>query len=459
MSPNQAQASNTLSLRGFGVAFGERVILSDVTLDVPERGVTVLMGPAGTGKSTLLRTLAGFNAANPSHRWWGDATYAGTPLGDGERPAMVTQSARLMMAGVLENLVHDLPERHTLTLLQQRDLARRLLHHAGLDDLAGRLERAVVKLPLGVQRHLAILRLAAASPRLLCLDEPTSGLEPSECEPILEYIAKESRRRAILIVLHNQEHADRLGGHTALLAGGRIQEHRATEHFFVDPRSEPAREFVRSGCCVVPSPGAKPEELDAGVPVPPPLPAEARAYVSDSFGPRGFLWMKKGMLAGTPRPGVVRDIDYDLSALKRVGVTTLVSLTRNPVDPKLLGDYGIDGIWSPITDMEAPTVRQAVELCRQMQGLMADGKVVAVHCRAGLGRTGTVLAAYLIWEGRSALDALESVRCIEPRWVQSEAQVEFLEAFARSLANSRARQHRAHASTARTRADQSVPSN
>jgi atypical dual specificity phosphatase len=46
-----------------------------------------------------------------------------------------------------------------------------------------------------------------------------------------------------------------------------------------------------------------------------------------------------------------------------------------------------------------------------------------------MGRTGTILASYLIWEGTNALDALETARSIEPRWVQSQVQVEFLSAF------------------------------
>ncbi|MDD4958907.1 MAG: hypothetical protein PHS51_06125, partial [Gallionella sp.] len=54
-------------------------------------------------------------------------------------------------------------------------------------------------------------------------------------------------------------------------------------------------------------------------------------------------------------------------------------------------------------------------------------------CLAGMGRTGTILAAYLIWEGQSALDALETARSIEPRWVQSQAQVSFLTAFELAL--------------------------
>jgi len=54
-----------------------------------------------------------------------------------------------------------------------------------------------------------------------------------------------------------------------------------------------------------------------------------------------------------------------------------------------------------------------------------------MHCRAGLGRTGTMLAAVLIAEGLAALDALEAVRRVQPRFVQSQTQLDFLERFER----------------------------
>ncbi len=423
-----------LSLRDFGVSFGERVILSAVTLDVSDRGLVVLMGPAGTGKSTLLRTLAGFNSANPSLCTWGKVQYAGARLDETNKPALVSQSARLMMASVFDNLANDLPERHMLTRLQQRDIAKRLLGRAGLEGLIRRLDEPVVKLPLGLQRHLAILRLIAAGPNLLCIDEPTTGVDEAYCPRLLDYIRQESKRRAILVVLHNQKHARRLGGETALLAGGRIQEMRATPEFFKSPRSQAAKDFVRSGSCSVASPNAKREELDSGVEPPPPVPKRARKYLSDSFGPRGFLWLKKGVLAGTPRPGIVADLDYDLKALRRVGIGVLVSLTQSPIDPQILRKFEIEGIWLPVPDMGVPGIEQAKELCRCIHDLTAAGEAIAVHCRAGLGRTGTVLAAYLIWEGASALNALEGVRRVEPRWVQSDEQVAFLEEFAQAVA-------------------------
>ncbi len=421
-----------LTLRQYGAAFGEKVVLDAVDLAVPTRGVVVLMGPAGTGKSTLLRALAGIANAVPSFRAWGEATYAGRALGEGDdAPALVAQNAKLMMASVLENMVHDLPERNALTPADQTVLARRLLEHAGLGHLAGTLDSPVVGLSLATQRHLAIARTVAANPRLVCIDEPTADLSDAEARVLLEYLRREAERRALIVVLHNQKQARLLGGRTALLAGGWIQECRETADFFDHPEAPVTRDFIRTGSCSVPSPNARPDELDESArTAEPPALKQTRHFVSDSFGPRGFLWLKQGLLAGTPRPGVFLDVDYDLRALQRVRIKVLVSLTETRMDTELLEPYGIAGLWLPIEDMGAPTIEEAMALCSQVEDLLTDGQAVAYHCKAGLGRTGTMLAAQLIWEGNAALDALESVRRIEPRWVQSQEQVDFLERFA-----------------------------
>ena len=69
MLPDASTTAMTCgTLRGFGIAFGAQVVLSDVSLTLPSRGVLLLLGSAGEGKSTLLRTMAGLNDAQPSLR-------------------------------------------------------------------------------------------------------------------------------------------------------------------------------------------------------------------------------------------------------------------------------------------------------------------------------------------------------------------------------------------------------
>ncbi|MDD4963830.1 MAG: ATP-binding cassette domain-containing protein [Gallionella sp.] len=422
-----------LELRQFGAAFGQKVVLGALSLKIPELGTVILLGPSGTGKSTLLRTLAGLSCASPSFRTWGEVFYNGEVLSDKERPELVAQSVQLMMSSVLDNVVVNLSERSQLTRIQQRELAYRLLKHAGLDELCSRLDELVVNLPLALQRHLAILRQVVSRPRLLCIDEPTTGLNDEESTRLLTYIREEATRRALLVTLHNQRHARFLGGMGVLLAGGYIQEQQEIPALFDSPISHAAREFVRTGSCAVASPGTPIEELDDSLPPPKPLPKAAMHHASSASGPRGFLWLKRNQLAGTPKPGVFFEKEYDLKALQRVGVTTLITLLEDHLDEERLKPFGLRSIWEPIKDMHAPTIEQGIRICETIEHLIADHEVIAVHCLAGMGRTGTILAAYLIWEGQSALDALETARSIEPRWVQSQVQVEFLTAFEQAI--------------------------
>ena len=422
-----------LALKGFGVAYAERAVLSDITMEVPAKGFTALLGPSGTGKSTFLRTVAGFNGNNASLEWWGDATYCGAPLSESNRPVLVSQNSRMLTSSLLDNLLYETPEQFASTRQQKRARAAEQLKKVGLEKYESLLERPVVELPLAAQRLVAIARAIATDPKLLLIDEPTYGLEAEDVESILAVITKQAEVRAVMVVLHNQQQVRSLRGSTALLAGGVIQEHTATETFFESPVSVAAKEFIESGTCAEPSPNAREEDLNTGIRprlCPPP---KKRKIQSAALGPRGFVWLIPGKLAGTPRPGVVSDIEIDLAALRRVGVTTLISTMSTRVGEAELSPYGIFSHWFPIPDMDAPSFSLAEEICKTIDQRLAEESVVAVHCRAGLGRTGTILVAYLIWTGQSAMAALETARRYEPKWVQSETQIKFLESFAAHL--------------------------
>ncbi|MGZ5179544.1 MAG: phosphatase domain-containing putative toxin [Ramlibacter sp.] len=418
-------APAVLELRGFGVAYGTRTVLDAIDLDVPASGCTVLLGPSGTGKSTLLRTIAGHNTANPQVRTWGSSRYAQAPCEPGHRPALVAQNSRLLVSNVLENLVFHLPGRSALTRRMQIDAVVPLVEQCGQQWLLDALHSPVVERPLAQQRVIAILREAIAAPALLMVDEPTAGLAAQEAHAIVDLLAVLSGSRALLVVLHNLREARQLANHVVLVAGGRLQEAGEPRSFFERPASESGRLFLATGSCPEPARIA------------PPRVATFNAAPSAACGPRGFAWLLPGRLAGTPWPGLIHDIDYDLQLLADVGVTQLVCLTEERFDPGWAAPHGIGCRSSPMPDMHAPGLAQAVALCRELDALLQRGEVVAVHCRAGLGRTGTVLAAYWLWRGGGRLDALralEDVRRMEAGWVQSSVQVRFLEDFAQRLA-------------------------
>jgi len=436
-----------LSVRHWGVAFGARWVLRDVSFSVPAPGCTVLLGPSGTGKSTLLRTLAGYNRFHAEMVCRGEALYAGAPCADGNRPALVMQDSRLLVSNVMENLVCDLPNRSSLTRRMQLEVLEPLLAECGQSGLLQLLDAKVVERPVEEQRIIAILRQAVAAPKLLMVDEPTTGLSQAQAERVLALLECLAQTRALLVVLHHLQQARRIARHVLLLANGKVQEDRPSPAFFEQAESVSARLFLQTGSCPEDSEGETSAEAHgdgeadtAATVEKPPLALRNTVAASAACGPRGFVWLLPGQLAGTPWPGIVYGAEYDLGALRNVGVTHLVSLTEEPFDPALASSHGITCTACPMPDMQPPSRAQALELCRRIDKLLAAGDVVAVHCRAGLGRTGTVLAAYWIWMGRGrigALQALEDVRRREPGWVQSESQVKFLEEFALLVGNQR----------------------
>jgi len=115
------------------------------------------------------------------------------------------------------------------------------------------------------------------------------------------------------------------------------------------------------------------------------------------------------------------------------GVTAIVSLTEIPLEPV----RDLDTLHVPVQDMTAPTLDQLHELVAFMRAAVeADGKVVA-HCTAGIGRTGTALAAYMVSEGLSAADAIAYVRAQRPGSIETREQEESVTRYAELIGGPR----------------------
>lgn len=461
-----------LELEGFGVAFATRTILLDVSLSIPAQGCTVLLGPSGTGKSTLVRTLAGLNDANSSMRSWGRVIYKGELSCPARRPAIVAQKAHLLMATVQDNMIAKLPQRSSLTRVLQIKRVRDFLLQNGQEVLAGKLAIPVIDLPLHEQRIIAILRQALPEPALLMVDEPTVKMSPEDAQAVLVMLEILARSRAVLMVSHHLAQTRQIAGKVILIADGVVQESAAKDDFFLRPQSAAAQHYVRTGSCpesgisgqgtqsdadealsACSEPPARPPGEEAGAPLEAvavtlsragPAPAlepwqrlphlqPSPAAKSAFCGPRGFVWLIGGKVAGTPFPGLLRSVHQDLQALRNAGITRLISLTETPFDAALAANYDIQCTAVPMPDMHAPSLEEAWFLCHEMDRYLQNGEAVAVHCKAGLGRTGTVLGLYWIWlqAGQvSGAAAMRYVRQQEAGMIQSLEQENFLKNFA-----------------------------
>src|SRR5207245_401618 len=117
--------------------------------------------------------------------------------------------------------------------------------------------------------------------------------------------------------------------------------------------------------------------------------------------------------------------------LRRHGIEVVISLTEDPLRRDWVNDTGILMVHEPVDDMEAPTQEQLDRCVSAIARAQERNMGVAVHCGAGLGRTGAVIAAYLVHRGRSARDAIAEVRRLRPGSIETDAQAAAVTEFAR----------------------------
>jgi atypical dual specificity phosphatase len=143
--------------------------------------------------------------------------------------------------------------------------------------------------------------------------------------------------------------------------------------------------------------------------------------------PFGFSWVEKPHLGALARPSSPEDFGW----LREEGIEVLISLTEDKPRRDWAEEAGLLVYHEPLEDMEAPSQEQLDRSVSAIQRALEHNMAVAVHCGAGLGRTGVVLAAYFVAKGLSANNAIARVRRLRPGSVETEEQAAAVEEFAR----------------------------
>jgi atypical dual specificity phosphatase len=147
--------------------------------------------------------------------------------------------------------------------------------------------------------------------------------------------------------------------------------------------------------------------------------------------PHGFSWIDKPLLAAMARP---EDVD-ELRWLRAQGIEVILSLTEDPLRRDWVNEAGLMLVHVPIVDMEAPTQEQLDRCIATIRRANEHNLGVAVHCGAGLGRTGVVLACYFVTKDLNAKNAIARVRRLRPGSVETDEQAEAVTEFARRHSN------------------------
>lgn len=216
-----------IRIRGLCKAFGDKVVLDGIDLDVMPATSLVVIGGSGSGKSVLLKCVLGLIEPDSGTIEIDGRDILALPRD--EREAMRARIGMLFQNGALfdslpvwENVSFGLLAQRRLSRPEARERANAFLAQVGLADTVGDLSPA--ELSGGMQKRVALARAIAAEPEIMFFDEPTTGLDPIMGAVIDGLIVDCVRRlgSTAIAITHDMASARRIGDAAAMIHKGRI---------------------------------------------------------------------------------------------------------------------------------------------------------------------------------------------------------------------------------------------
>jgi len=238
---------------GFSYYFGPVAALQKINLEIQQNEILGIIGPAGSGKSTFLRSLNRLNDLIPGSRPEGTLEVGGRDI---YAPSTSVVELRRRLG-----LVFATPVPLPRSIFENVAFGARLAgekHRGRLAELVGdclkktalweevmdRLETSALKLSGGQQQRLCLARILALRPEFIMLDEPTSGLDPISTMKIEETLRKLRAEYTIILVTNNTKQAARVADRTAFFLNGELVEVDATERIFSAPADKRTNDYI-----------------------------------------------------------------------------------------------------------------------------------------------------------------------------------------------------------------------
>ncbi len=227
--------------------------LKKVSMNIEANAITVLFGPAGGGKSTLLRVLNRLNDLADVVEVRGKVTLNGMNLLD---PALDVVSLRRKVGmvfsrpvplplSVYENVAYGLRLEGERNKKRLDEAVERALRQATLwDEVYDRLDAPGTSFSGGQQQRICLARALALEPEVILLDEPTSALDPISTARIEDMLQELKATYTIVIAPHNVQQAARIADRAAFLLQGELVEYGERDAIFVRPKDKRTQDYI-----------------------------------------------------------------------------------------------------------------------------------------------------------------------------------------------------------------------
>jgi phosphate transport system ATP-binding protein len=242
-----------IQVENLSYAYGAQEVLRGISINVPARAITVFLGPAGGGKTTLLRLVNRLNDLVDSTHLTGrilldgqDIYAPGTNVADLRRRVGMVFALPLPLPGtVRENVTYGPRLAGVRDRKQLDEVVERSLTQAALwDEVKDRLDDAANRLSGGQQQRLCIARSLALEPEVLLLDEPTSGLDPISTAKVEGSLFQLKQDYTIVIVPHSVQQAARVADYAAFFLMGELVEQGPGKTLFTAPQNKRTEDYV-----------------------------------------------------------------------------------------------------------------------------------------------------------------------------------------------------------------------
>jgi phospholipid/cholesterol/gamma-HCH transport system ATP-binding protein len=216
-----------IRLRGVKKAFGEKVVLDGVDLDVGVGESLVIIGGSGTGKSVTIKCIQGLLTPDEGTIEIDGENVVG--LNEASRERVNKQIGMLFQAAALfdslpvwENVAFGLLAEHKVSRKQAREIAAEKLALVGLGN--NLIDVSPADLSGGMQKRVGLARAIAADPKIIFFDEPTTGLDPITADVINNLIVAVNQKigATAMTITHDMQSAKKIGDRIAMLYGGKI---------------------------------------------------------------------------------------------------------------------------------------------------------------------------------------------------------------------------------------------
>jgi len=227
--------------------------LKNISLDIPARAITVLFGPAGGGKSTLLRVLNRLNDLADVVHLSGRVLLDGIDILDENtdvialrrRIGMVFARPVVLPMSIRENLIYGLTLTGEKRASVLDEAVERSLKQAALwEEVKDRLNDPAHALSGGQQQRLCLARSLALQPEVILLDEPTSGLDPISTGKVEASLHELKNDYTIILVPHSIQQAARTADYAAFFLQGELIEYAPSKNLFVNPHDPRTQDYI-----------------------------------------------------------------------------------------------------------------------------------------------------------------------------------------------------------------------